>query len=418
MKHIILSLALIAAGSFPAGAYATSNSCALPASISVAQTATNDRDLTITHHKAEYSGQATAKIATHVEYDVEWPTDGGKEVVAAINNWICERLDDKLHLHAGDLKSYIQTGAQDALEGLKEMAIESELDFECTFESIISITHEFESPDYVTFSCTDYNYWGGAHGMTYVYYQTFRKSDGKLMDWSLLEGVDEAVVVEAIKAGLKEYFDADDEEEVISNLLIESDDYYNNFPLPVTPPYLTSTGVEVIYQLYEITPYVAGTPMATVRTMEEFKANPPQSLEPVLDTKAETISASGFPGGEEALMAHLAKNIKYPEAAAELGVEGTVALRIEVKADGSVGRVNVVRSLNPNQQPIPKAMYLSQNKGKTDADYRRYAAELEARNLAGEACNAEAVRVVRTLPLFETEGQSCWINFPVIFRLQ
>lgn len=267
MKHIVFSLALIAAGSLPAGAYTTSNSYALP----ITQAA-NDRELTITHYKADYSGQATSQIATHVEYDVDCPTDGGREVIAEINNWICERLDDKPHFHANDLKNYIQSGAQDDLEGLKEMAIESELDFECTFESSISITLEYENSDFVTFSCNDYKYWGGAHGMTYVYYQTFRKSDGKRMDWDLLKGVDEAAIVKAIKADLKEYFEAADDEELLGELLIEAEDYYNNFPLPVTPPYLMNTGVEVIYQLYEITPYVAGTPSATVLMMDEFKA--------------------------------------------------------------------------------------------------------------------------------------------------
>lgn len=398
----------------PAGAYAASP---LPTPISVVQ-ATNDRDLTITHHKAEYSGQATGQIATHVEYDVDCPTDGGREVVAEINNWICERLDDKLHTHADDLTNYIQTDAQEDLEGLKEMAIESELDFECTFESGICITHEFENSDYVTFSCTDYKYLGGAHGMTYVYYQTFRKSDGKRMDWSLLEGVDEDTMVKAIKDGLKEYFEAEDDEELLGDLLIESEDYYNNFPLPVTAPYLMPTGVEVIYQLYEIAPYVAGTPSATVRTMDEFEANFPKDHKLVIVNNAETTTGPDFPGGKKALTAHLAKNLKYPEAAVELDIEGEVDLRIEVKADGSIGRIEVVRSLNPGLQPMPKGVFLSQNKDKTIADYPKYVAELEARNLAGEACNAEAVRVVRTLPLFETEGQSYWLNFPVIFRLQ
>lgn len=418
MKHIIFSLALLtAASTLTTRVCFALNLPATPASLSVAQSL-SARDLTITCYKAEYSGQVTAQIATHVEYDVVCPTDGGREVVSEIHNWICERLDDKHHLHADDLKNYIQTNAQDDLEGLKEMVIESELDFECTFESIISIAHEFENSEYVTFSCSDYKYLGGAHGMTYISYQTFRKSDGKRMDWSLLEGVDEASLVQTIKDGLKEYFEADDDEDLLSNLLIEPDDYYNNFPLPVSPPYLMNGGVEVIYQLYEITPYVAGTPSATVVTMDEFEANLSKDFKPVTGINPETTNGPGFPEGTEALMAYLARNLNYPESAAALGVEGTVELLIEVKEDGFVGYVEVVRSLNPGLQPMAKGVFLSKNKDKTVADYPSYVAELEARNLAGEACNAEAVRVVRSWPQFECHGESFSFVLPVVFKLQ
>lgn len=417
MKHIVFSLALVAAGTLSAGAHEASDSHALAANNARVQ-ATSERDLTITTYSAEYSGQATDQIGMQVEYDIESPTDGGAAVVAEINNWICERLDDKLHTHAGNLESYIQSSAQEELGSLKEMAIESELQFECTFESNISISCNYEDSDYVTFSCSDYKYLGGAHGMTFVYFQTFRKSDGKRMDWSLLEGADKDTVVKAIKAGLKDYFEADDDEELLSYLLIEADDYYNNFPLPESPPYLLGSGVEVIYQLYEISPYVAGIPMATVLTMDEFKHGLSQGFKPVLGTNAETTDGPGFPGGEKALMAHLANNLNYPEAAVELDIEGKVELRIEVKGDGSIGAIEVVQSLNPGQEPMSKATYLSENKGKTIVDYRRYVREVTSRNLAGEACDAEAIRVVRTLPPFLCNGESYWLNLPIVFRLQ
>lgn len=271
MKHILSSLALVVAGALPTGAYAALVTVAQQ-SDGFATEIVDGSKLTFTNYQAEYSGQATASTALHVEYICDCPTEGGAEVVAAINNWICEKLDDKLHTHAGNLKDYIQTHAQEDLEGLREMAIESELDFESTFESSIAIAPEFENSDYVTLCCTDYKYWGGAHGMTYVDYVTFRKSDGKRMEWSLLQGVDEGTIVENIKTGLREYFEADDDEDLLDYLLIEADEFYNNFPLPKMAPYLTQDGVEVLYQLYEIAPYVAGTPMATVLPLAEFEA--------------------------------------------------------------------------------------------------------------------------------------------------
>ncbi len=53
-----------------------------------------------------------------------------------------------------------------------------------------------------------------------------------------------------------------------------------------------------------------------------------------------------FPGGVEAMMGFINKNIQYPQVAKEEGIEGTVYLRILVEKDGTLSRISVVRGVS------------------------------------------------------------------------
>jgi TonB family protein len=53
-----------------------------------------------------------------------------------------------------------------------------------------------------------------------------------------------------------------------------------------------------------------------------------------------------FPGGESELFQHLSKNIRYPASAFERKVTGKVVVRFVIETDGSVGRVEVLRSVD------------------------------------------------------------------------
>lgn len=93
-----------------------------------------------------------------------------------------------------------------------------------------------------------------------------------------------------------------------------------------------------------------------------------------------------FPGGEGALLSYINSHIKYPPTAAEEGVQGKVVLRFVVLENGQVGEVKVASSLH-------------------------------------KLCDAEAVRVVKSLPRFvpgKQQGKAvkCWYTLPVRFVLQ
>lgn len=53
-----------------------------------------------------------------------------------------------------------------------------------------------------------------------------------------------------------------------------------------------------------------------------------------------------FPGGDEARMLFLRKNIKYPRSAQEEGIQGTVYATFIVEKDGSLSDIKILRGLS------------------------------------------------------------------------
>ena len=92
-----------------------------------------------------------------------------------------------------------------------------------------------------------------------------------------------------------------------------------------------------------------------------------------------------FPGGEEALIGFIQKNMLYPKDAKENGVEGTVFVRFEVTKNGEIGETQITRTVD---------------------------ASLEY----------EALRIVKALPKWrpgKKDGKpvNVWLIVPVEFRL-
>jgi TonB family C-terminal domain len=92
-----------------------------------------------------------------------------------------------------------------------------------------------------------------------------------------------------------------------------------------------------------------------------------------------------FPGGYAELMKWLNDNLEYPVIAAEQGTQGVVNMRFVVQPDGSVGKVEVVKPLDPS-------------------------------------CDKEAIRVLSKMPKWIPGKQNgkavnVWFNLPVRFRL-
>ena len=55
-----------------------------------------------------------------------------------------------------------------------------------------------------------------------------------------------------------------------------------------------------------------------------------------------------FPGGDEALMEYLKKNLKYPSIAQDNGIQGRVLVQFVVNKDGSIVEPQVIRSVDPS----------------------------------------------------------------------
>ena len=92
-----------------------------------------------------------------------------------------------------------------------------------------------------------------------------------------------------------------------------------------------------------------------------------------------------FPGGETALLKYLQENVKYPPKAIKDSIQGRVVVQFLIDPAGCVGEVKVVRSVS-------------------------------------EELDAEAVRVVKTLPRFVPgrmygKAVSAWYTLPVTFKI-
>ena len=93
-----------------------------------------------------------------------------------------------------------------------------------------------------------------------------------------------------------------------------------------------------------------------------------------------------FPGGEVALMKYLMENVSYPAEAAKNKIQGRVVVQFVVEADGHIGEVKVVRSVD-------------------------------------KELDEEAVRVIKSLPDFTPGYQdgkpvAVWYTVPVSFMIR
>ncbi len=77
----------------------------------------------------------------------------------------------------------------------------------------------------------------------------------------------------------------------------------------------------------------------------ESPAQPAQDNEKIYDHVEEMPI---FPGGDQALLRFIFDNLKYPKEAVDKNIEGIVKIRFVVQKDGSIGDVQVLKSVDPS----------------------------------------------------------------------
>lgn len=93
-----------------------------------------------------------------------------------------------------------------------------------------------------------------------------------------------------------------------------------------------------------------------------------------------------FPGGDEALLRHIAENVRYPEAAKAKGIQGRVIVRFCITEKGTIDRISILKGVDPD-------------------------------------LDAEALKVVSELPAFQPGRQggkpvAVWYMVPITFSLK
>lgn len=136
--------------------------------------------------------------------------------------------------------------------------LDSIADVQTKYESDVEFMPLYESKHYTTLYHKGYEFWGGAHGSSVFFGQTFRKKDGRRIGWEVFH----KDMNNLIRAGLKQYFEVSTDED-LKDCLIDIE-YLELLPLPICPPLFTKEGIMFVYQQYEIAPYSAGMPSFTM----------------------------------------------------------------------------------------------------------------------------------------------------------
>ena len=197
-----------------------------------------------------------------VTIEADFPESGNFFVINNIREWMSEQM-------GGTYEGNMENGAKmfdhyknEVLNDFRQNIIPDMpkiKDISCCKST--KINKLCETDRYVTYLYSQEGYAGGAHGWHILQGQTFRKSDGRRIDYDIFreESKDElaALVMDNV---FTQYFDSD-RDQFENGLLIENNDF---FPLPKSAPIFREDGVEFVYQQYEIACYAAGMPACVI----------------------------------------------------------------------------------------------------------------------------------------------------------
>lgn len=156
-------------------------------------------------------------------------------------------------------------------------------------------------------------------------------------------------------------------------------------PAAVAPPPVVAPEIKVVENTVETKDIEIKSSEETGEAVEAVPIdNGPEEVEEE-EIFMRVEKAPAFPGGQKAMMEYLMKNIKYPAACQEAGIQGRVIVSFVVNKDGTIQNVEVLRGVH-------------------------------------EKLDAEAVRVVKSMPAWspgEQQGRKVRSKFqlPVFFRL-
>ena len=154
------------------------------------------------------------------------------------------------------------------------------------------------------------------------------------------------------------------------------------------PKVVEDTNVESDFGKQDLLNQNKNTEVPTEEVQVEEKEVKTQVIEQKVEAEVFLIveEPPTFPGGESALYKWLGENLKYPEEAKELGIQGRVFVSFVVEPDGSTSNVVVKRGI-------------------------------------GGGCDEEAIRIVKAMPKWaagKQRGQPVRVQFnlPIKFTLQ
>lgn len=185
----------------------------------------------------------------------------------AVGQWIDNKMGERYKGDKGDIEKMVEFYGKNHIDSLRNLRAEGVPDFA---ELCYDVDGEklYDTEKAVTYQLTTTLDFGGPHPLTIVEAATFRKSDGRMLNWDAVPNGQLSNLRNLIREKLMNYFDVETHEELMEYL--QGVDDVNQIPLPDNPPYMTETGFSFIYQQYEIAAYAMGMPNDTI-SFQRFK---------------------------------------------------------------------------------------------------------------------------------------------------
>ena len=183
-----------------------------------------------------------------VKIEVDFPESGNFFVINNIREWMSEQMGGTFEGGMENGPKMLEHYKNAALKDFRENILPDAPPIKgLSCYKDLKINKLYETDRYVTYQYTNEGFSGGAHGWYIAIGQTFRKSDGRRIDYDIFreESKDElaALVMDNI---FTQYFESD-REQFENGLLIENNDY---FPLPQSAPVFREDGTRDYYNEY------------------------------------------------------------------------------------------------------------------------------------------------------------------------
>lgn len=224
----------------------------------------------ITYSDSLFTSDSSHYKVAQVEIKVDYPL-GNSLVCNFIREWINDELyryvyhSNKEEGKVVDIEDSILKKGEDFINFCGSALLNNYQNETSSGETTINISKIYETIDIVTYQIDVYIYSAGAaHGINPLRGVTFRKSDGRRFDSNMIY----EIPLDVLKKGLQSFFG--DEINIYDACISDAVSEYS-IDMPATDPYFTKDGLLLIYQQYEIAPYVYGHPQFVIPYSEVKK---------------------------------------------------------------------------------------------------------------------------------------------------
>lgn len=192
---------------------------------------------------------------THITLSCSYIKDGQTELKDSINTWLCKVFGDDNCKFKGDIQNMLKTYGQ----ALKNSFLNEKVEFSKTVRVI------YEDSDYITLLLNEHCLANDNPGYYGSIGCTFLKIDGHKMGWEFLKNKNRHNLIQEIENGLIKYFEITESSSNTKGELLRDHLLCDKIPLPKSEPYLTDSGIELIYQQNEIACLAEGLPKVTIK---------------------------------------------------------------------------------------------------------------------------------------------------------